>query len=171
LATLVGCVVAVLDVYMFQSYEWKANSLATRASELQFFYWQMRTARGLAIALVDAGLAGLLWASSTNRIFVHAASSAERLEAVTRILETTRGKLGAVGIVRNVTARDEALRKKGEQYWKREVDIMGEVMDEKEVVDGIRGALQSGRVHVGAIEEEARKYAESVIGEPEMMSI
>lgn len=130
----------------------------------------MRTARGLGIALIDAGLAGLLWASSTNRLFVVPVSSAERLEDVTRVMEATRGKLGAVGIVRNVTVRDESLRKRGEAYWRREGEIMGEVMDEKEVVDGLRGALESGRVNVTAIEEEARKYAEDIIGGPEGVS-
>ena len=167
MATLLGSVAAIIDVSLFHTHDWKANAQVTRAQDLQFFYWQMRTVRGLAVALIDAGLAGLLWASSTNRLFVNPVSSAERLEGVTRIMEATRGKLGAVGIVRNVTVRDESLRKRGEAYWKKEGEIMGEVMDEKEVVDGIRGALESGRVRISAIEEEARLYTESIIGGPE----
>ncbi|MCJ1476634.1 hypothetical protein MMC13_005302 [Lambiella insularis] len=171
MSALVGSVIAMVDGYMFHIYEWKANSRATSADELVFFYWRMRIARGLAIALLDAGFAGLMWASSTNRLFVVPVSSAERLETVTRVMESTRGKLGALGMVRNVTVRDETLRRKAEAYWKREGEFMGEVMDEKEVVEGIRSALGSGRMSVSMIEEEARKYAESVIGNPEISPI
>lgn len=166
-----GSVAAIADVTLFHTHDWKSNALATRPQDLQFFYWSMRTARGLGIAMIDAGLAGFLWATSTNRLFVIPVSTAERLEDVTRVMEATRGKLGAVGIVRNVTVRDESLRKKAEAYWKREGDVMGEVMSEKEVVDGLRGALESGRINVPGIEEEAIKYAEGIIGEPEAAAI
>ncbi|MCJ1283563.1 hypothetical protein MMC26_002894 [Xylographa opegraphella] len=167
MAALVGSCLAIADCYMVGAYDWKGNSRATRAEDLDFFYWRMRTIRGLAIAALDAGLAGLIWASSTNRLFVVPLSSAERLESITKVMEATRGKLGAVGMIRNVTVRDENLRKKAEIYWKREGEIMGEVMDEKEVVEGIRGALESGRMNVTTIEEEAKRYAESIFVAPD----
>ena len=126
----------------------------------------MRTVRGLAIALMNIGFAGFLWATATNRLLAIPVSSAERLETVTRLMESTRGKLGALGIIRNVIVRDESLRKKGESYWRTEGEMMGQVMDEKEVVDGVRNALGSGRVNVTMIEEEARRYSESIIGSP-----
>ncbi|MCJ1294923.1 hypothetical protein MMC34_006483 [Xylographa carneopallida] len=170
MAALLGSCLAIADCYMVGAYDWKGNSRATRAEDLDFFYWRMRTIRGLAIAALDVGLAGLLWASSTNRLFVIPVSSAERLEAATKIMEATRAKLGAVGIIRNVTVRDENLRKKAETYWKREGDIMGEVMDEKEVVEGIRGALESGRMNVTVVEEEAKRYAESIFVTPDVSS-
>ena len=147
---------------MFGSYDWKLNVRVIRPDDLTYFYWRMRTFRGLSIAVVDAGLAGLLWASSTNRLFALPLSSSEKLEEVTRILETTRGKLGAVGIVRNVTARNEGLRRKGESYWVKEGEVMGEVMGEREVVEGMRSALASGRISINKIEEEARNYAEGI---------
>ena len=164
LAAIVGAVAAVMECYIVGSYDWKANARVLRPEDLDHFYWRMRVLRGVLIALIDAGIAGLLWASSTNRIFVMPATSAERMEEVMRTLETTRGKLGAVGIVRNVTVRDENLRRKGEAYWKREGEVMGEVMDEREVVEGVRSALGSGRISITTIEEEARKYAEGIIG-------
>ena len=164
LGTLAGSVIAVADVYLFYVHDWKANARVLYAEELVPFYWRMRVFRGIVIALVDAGLAGLLWGSSTNRIFVVPVSSAERLENVTRTLESTRGKLGAVGIVRNVTVRSDGLKKKAEAYWQKEREFMGEVMDEREVVESVKSALGSGRVSVQRIEEEARRYAESIIG-------
>lgn len=154
------------ECYLFGAHDWKANARVLRPQDLDHFYWRMRIFRGLLIALVDAGLAGLLWASSTNRIFVVPISSAERLEDVTRTLENTRGKLGAVGIVRNVTVRDENLRRKAESYWEKEGKVMGEVMEEREVVEGLRSALESGRISVTRIEEEAQLYAEGIVATP-----
>ena len=167
MAATIGAVIAVAECYIFGAYDWKANARVIRPEDLTYFYWRMRTFRGVVIAFANAGLAGLLWASSTNRIFVVPLSSAERLESVTRVLETARGKLGAVGIVRNVTLRDENFRKRGEAYWTKEGQVMNEVMDEREVVEGVRSALGSGRISVTRIEEEARNYAEGILGKQE----
>ena len=117
--------------------------------------------RGIVIALADVLVAGLLWLSSTNRMFVVPPSAAERMETAMRMLENARGKLNAVGIMRNAVVRDEGLRRKGEAYWRQEGQVMGEVMDEREVVEGVRNAL-SGRIQVDLVEEEARKYAEGI---------
>lgn len=117
--------------------------------------------RGIIIALADVLVAGLLWLSSTNRMFVVPPSAAERMETAMRVLESARAKLHAVGIMRNVVVRDEGLRRKTEAYWRKEGQVMGEVMDEREVVEGMRNAL-SGRIQVAKVEEEARKYAEGI---------
>ena len=117
--------------------------------------------RGILVALADVLVAGLLWLSSTNRMFVIPPSPAERMETAMRVLENARAKLHAVGIMRNVVVRDEGLRRKAEAYWRREGQVMGEVMDEREVVDGVRNALSS-RIQVAKVEEEARKYAEGM---------
>jgi hypothetical protein len=37
--------------------------------------------------------------------------------------------------------RDEGLRKKIEAYWRKEGQIIGGIMDEREVVEGVRNAL------------------------------
>ena len=113
------------------------------------------------MALADVLVAGLLWLSSTNRMFVVPPSAAERMETAMRVLENARAKLHAVGIMRNVVVRDEGLRRKAEAYWRREGLVMGEVMDEREVVEGVRNAL-SGRIQVAKVEEDARKYAEGI---------
>lgn len=152
---------AFIEFYLFQSYDWKANARAHRSEEYVHFFWRMRLFRGVAIALADAYLAGLLWLSSTNRMFVKPPSSAERLEMAMRVLENARGKLSAVGIVRNAIVRDEGLRGKTEAYWRKEGQITGEIMDEREVVEGVRNAL-SGRIKVASLEEEARKYADGI---------
>ena len=121
----------------------------------------MRVFRGIVVALADALVAGLLWLSSTNRMFIVPPSAAERMETAMRVLENARGKVNAVGIMRNAVVRDEGLRRKVEAYWRREGQVMGQVMDERAVVEGVRNAL-SGRIQLAAVEEEARKYAQGI---------
>ena len=162
-AAIIGAVLALGECYVVGAYDWKANARTVRAEDLDLFYWRMRAVRGLMMALVDAGLAGVLWATSTNRLFVIPPTPAERIESVVKVLENMRGGLSAVGIVRNAVVRDEALRKKTESYWKNEGEVMGQVMDEREVVEGVRAALESGRVGVQKLEEEAKKYAEGIV--------
>lgn len=91
------------------------------------------------------------------------------MEAAMRVLENARMRLGAVGIVRNVLVRDEGLRKKGEAYWLKERQVMGEVMDEAEVVEGIRNAL-SERINMTRVEDDARNYAEGIVAGPHFMN-
>ena len=126
--------------------------------------------RGIMIALADMLVAGLLWLSSTNRMFVIPPSAAERMETAMRMLENARAKLHAVGIMRNVVVRDEGLRRRAETYWRKEGQVMGEVMDEREVVEGVRNAL-SGRIQVARVEEEARKYAEGMTNFQELQQL
>ncbi|KAL6714857.1 hypothetical protein ACLMJK_007117 [Lecanora helva] len=162
LAALTGLGLAVSEIYLFGSYDWKShNARAVRPEEYIHFYTRMRLYRGISIALMDIVFAALLTLSSTNRIFVVPPTPAERVERVMRALENTRGKLHALGILRNVVCRDEELGGKVEGYWRREGVFMGEVMGEREVVEGVRGALE-GRVQVGRVEEEAGRFAEGI---------
>ena len=163
IAATVGMGLAVSECYLFGNYDWKLNARAHRSEEYIHFYWRMRIFRGVTIALADTVVAGLLWLSSTNRMFVIPPSAAERMETALRMLESARGKLNAVGILRNAVVRDEGLRRRIEGYWRREGQVMGEVMDERDVVEGVKSAL-SERIQVVRVEEEARRYAEGITG-------
>lgn len=77
--------------------------------------------------------------------------------------------MAALGIVRNVVVRDEGLRRRGEGYWREEGAVMAEVLEEREVVEGIRGALGSGRISVSQVEEDAKRYAEGIVGPTNLM--
>ena len=162
-AVTLGILAAIIEIYAFGSYDFKLNARAIYTEDYVHFYWAMRTLRGIGIAVMDIFLAGLLWAMSTNRIFVNLPNPAERIESVARMLESARGKLGAVGIVRNVVLRDETCRKTADDYWRREGAVMRDIMDEREVVDGVRTALESGRISVVSLEEEAKKYADGIV--------
>lgn len=159
---MLGVGLAAVEIYMFASHDYKANARVLRPEDLTHFYWRMRTLRGLALAVADVAFAGLLWLSGTNRMFGIPVSTAERVEGVLKVLEQSRGKLAALGIVKNVVVRDEGLSAKGREYWRKEKVVMGEVMDEREVVEGVRSALE-GRVRVGEVEEQAARYAEGIV--------
>lgn len=159
-AATLGIGLALVECYLYGSFDWKANARAVRTEQYIHFFWRMRVIRGMVIAIVDVALAGLLWLSSTNRMFVVPPSAAERMESAMRMLENSRGKMHALGIVRNAIVRDEGLRGKAEAYWRKERQVMGEVMDEREVVEGVRSALS--RIQVAMVEEEARKYADGI---------
>ena len=167
---MASIILAISDCYLFGSYDWKANARAHRPEEYVHFYWRMRVFRGICIAVADAFLAGLLWLSSTNRMFVVPPSAAERMETAMRVLENARGKLSAVGVVRNAIVRDEGLRRKTEAYWRKEGEITGQIMAEREVVEGVRNALD-GRIQVVTLEAEATKYAEGIMGSEHMPQV
>ena len=166
LSIMGGVGIALAECYLVGTYNWKANARVPRPEDLDHFYWRMRTLRGITICIGDAALASLLWAASTNRIFVILPSGGERIEATMKILENARARLGAVGIVRNVLVRDESLRRSGEVYWRKEGQVMGEVMDEREVVEGVKNAL-SERINMSQVEEDARIYAKGIVAGPQ----
>lgn len=159
---MVGSALALADCYIVGTYDWKANARVPRTEDLDLFYWRMRTLRGITLCVADALLAALLWAASTNRIFAVPPNTAARMEAAIKVLESARVRLSGLGVVRNVMVRDEGLQKRGDDYWRREGQVMGEVMDEKEVVDGVQSAL-GGRISMVKVEEEARNYADSIV--------
>lgn len=156
-----GCL-ALLDIYLVNSYNPQVNARATRLRDIDFFFWSMRTYRLLALATLDAGLGCLLFLSSTNRAFVQLPSTAERIEGVNRGLMAVKSKLSALGIVKNTALRDEELRQRSQAYWTHEVRLMSEVMEEREVIEGVNDAL-SNRINIQEITRDANAYAENVV--------
>lgn len=161
-AVAVGVVLALFECYSVGTHDSKANARIIRTEDLDLFHWRMRSIRGIIIAIIDAGLAFVLWAASTNRIFAVPPSPSERINASLKVLENVRARLAALGVVSNVVVRDEGLRKRGEDYWRREGQVMAQVMDDKDVVDGVRNAL-ANRINVAKVEEDAKKFAETLL--------
>lgn len=161
-ATLAAGALILIDVYFVWTYDYKDNARALRLEDIDCFFWKMRVWRGIGIAFIDGMLGWLLYLSSTNRAFLMPPSTAERVEASTRLLDVVRSKMSAMGILRNTINRDEELRARSQGYWVHEGRVMGELMQEREVVDGIRNALD-GRVNMATITADAETYAQSVI--------
>lgn len=161
-AVLVSVGVAAFDVYLMSSYNYQANSRATRLSELDMSFWASRVYRLVTFALINSGFATLLYLSSTNRAFATPPGAAERVEAVTRQLMMTKSKLNALGIVKNTAIRDEELRERMESYWMHEGRLMREAMEEREVVEGVNDAL-SNRINIAGISKDAETYASNIL--------
>lgn len=165
--TITAVAFAVLNVYFVGAYDYKNNTKSLRLSEMDFFHWRMRVYRGLAFAIFDVGFAAAIYLSSTNRMFLTPFSTAERLENSAKMLQSANGKLHAIGLTRNVIYRDPGLREGMDKYWTAEGRVMGEALEQKEVVDSINSALT--RLDVRRIEEEATTYAERITGGVQIM--
>ena len=162
LATIAAGVIALIEVYLFSSYNYQANARALRLPDVDFFFWSMRTYRLLGLAALDAGLGWLLYLSSTNRAFVQLPSAAERVDSVSRGLMAVKSKLSALGIVKNTALRDDELRSRSHAYWTHEVRLMREVMEEREVIEGVSDAL-TNRIDIQSIQRDAEAYAQNVL--------
>ncbi|KAK3946384.1 hypothetical protein QBC46DRAFT_276290 [Diplogelasinospora grovesii] len=161
-ATLAAIILAGLDIYMVSTYNYQLNSRATRLPDLDFFFWTARTYRSLLLAGLDLLLAFLLWLSSTNRAFLNPPSPAERVESVTRTLMAAKSKLNAAGVVKNAASRDDELLRRTTSYWAHEVRLMQDVMEEREVIEGVNDALQN-RIDIQNITRDAEAYAKGVV--------
>ncbi|PNY29629.1 Uncharacterized protein TCAP_00454 [Tolypocladium capitatum] len=162
LATIAGFVLAGLEVYLVSSYGYQANARALRLPDVDFFYWSVRNYRLVALAALDGLLGWVLYLSSTNRAFAQPPSPAERVELVSRGLMSIKSRMNAVGIVKNTALRDEDLRARSQAYWAHEVRLMREVMEEREVIEGVNDAL-SNRIDIQTISRDAGAYSRSVL--------
>jgi hypothetical protein len=162
---IASAVLAAFDVYAVNTYNYQLNSRATRLLDVEFFFWAMRFYRLAFFGLLNGVFAVLLYLSSTNRLFASPPSPAERVEAVTRQLLMTKSKLNAMGIVKNTSIRDEELREHAQAYWMHEGRLMREVMEEREVIEGVNDAL-SNRIQIAAISRDAETYASNILPKP-----
>ncbi|KAK4459961.1 CHD5-like protein-domain-containing protein [Cladorrhinum samala] len=160
-AAVGAVVVALLDMYLVSSYNYQLNSRALKLAEIDFFYWSSRVYRYVALAGLDGTLGLLLYLSGTNRAFVDPPAHAQRVEGVFRALTGVKGKINAVGVVKNTVLRDEGLRGRSNAYWSHEVRLTRETMEEEEVVKGINDALQN-RLDIKALERDAEQYTRGI---------
>lgn len=164
-AAMASAVVAGLDIWVVSTYNYGANARATRLADIDMFFWTSRALRHGALGLVDAAVAALLYASATNRLFAAPPDPAARVEAVTRQLLATKSRLSAVGIVKNTNLRDTDLRERIAAYWTHEGRLMHEVMEDREVVEGVNDAL-ANRIKIQDISRDAENYVLNVLPQP-----
>jgi hypothetical protein len=162
LFTIAAITVAALEAYIVGSYQYQANAKALRLADLDFFHWSMRNYRLVALAALDAALGWVMYLSSTNRAFVQLPSASERIDDVARGLMTVKSRLNAIGIINNTAMRDEELRSRCQSYWAHEVRLMRDVMEERDVIEGVNDAL-SNRINIESISKDAELYADSVL--------
>ncbi|KAI2631919.1 hypothetical protein GGR54DRAFT_581429 [Hypoxylon sp. NC1633] len=164
-AAVLAVAFAAADIYAATTYNHQGNARATRLADLHPFFWLAQFARHLALASQDIILSAVLYLSSTNRWFVAPPGPAARVEAVTRALQSTKGRLAAVGILKNAAVRDEAFRARAAAYWAHEGALMREVMEDREVVEGLNDAL-ANRIDIAGITRDADVYSLHVLPSP-----
>ncbi|KAI2642083.1 hypothetical protein GGS21DRAFT_486940 [Xylaria nigripes] len=164
-AAITGAVVAGLDIWSVSTYNYSANARMTRLVDLEMYFWASRTLRYVVLGIVNLSIAALIYVSATNRLFAAPPVPASRVESVVRQLLATKSRLSAVGIVKNTSLRDEDLRSHTTAYWLHEGRLMREVMEEREVVEGINDAL-THRINIQEISRDAENYALSMLPQP-----
>ena len=162
IATIAGVLLAVAEMYYTATYDSSPNALSTRLNEIDFIYWKLLLYRGLAVAFMDAILGWMIWLQATGRAFLTPPSTSERLVKHARVLEILVGKSRGLGIVRNGVVRDAGLRRRVEDYWVKEGEVMRDVFEEPEVLDAQRKAL--GRLDKARVDREADMYLEKILG-------
>ncbi|KAK4455034.1 hypothetical protein QBC34DRAFT_391379 [Podospora aff. communis PSN243] len=162
IATIAAVSLATFDLYFVSAYNYQANSRALRLNELDFFFWTARLYRAIGLAALDGLLGWLMYLSSTNRAFASPPTAAERVELAVRALGGIKGKLNAAGVVKNTVIRDEELRTRGTAYWSHEVRLMRDVMEDREVIEGVNDALEN-RIDIQTITKDAEMYAQNVL--------
>ncbi|KAI1430587.1 CHD5-like protein-domain-containing protein [Xylaria sp. CBS 124048] len=162
---MASAVVVGLDIWSVSIYNYGTNARATRLVDLDMFFWTSRALRHVGLGLLDLVMAALIYVSATNRMFAAPPDPALRVEAIARQLLATKSRLSAVGIVKNTTLRDEDLRSRTAAYWTHEGKLMHEVMEEREVVQGINDAL-ANRINIQEISRDADNYALNMLPQP-----
>ncbi|KAF2420559.1 hypothetical protein EJ08DRAFT_683291 [Tothia fuscella] len=162
-ATIAGVVLAAAELYWTWTYNWEANRTVRMVKDVDFFYWNMRTYRHLAFALVDALLGWALWLTSTKRWMVVPASITQQIAATTEQVGILYSKTHASGHIRNTIVRDRELRNVYTAYWEREQAVMHEIDQEREVVDARNIALS--RMDYDKVQQRAGNYVDQIFSQ------
>ncbi|KAI1260791.1 CHD5-like protein-domain-containing protein [Xylariaceae sp. FL1019] len=162
IAVLAQSILAGLDIYTTFSYDPSLNQRSTTPANIDAFFLTSRIYRSLCLSLLNIALATLIYLSTTNRLFALPPDPALRIEAVVRQLALAKSKLNALGIVKNTALRDEELRQKMLEYWVSEGVLMRELMEEREVVEGVNDALSS-RIRMEDMSRDAETFVTNVL--------
>lgn len=161
-ATISGLVLAVAEIYFLANYDDGHNIRSTRLGEIDFVHWKLRVWRGLAITTLDALLGWAMWLQATGRAFVSPVPAGARVAEQITVLEGLLGKTRGLGVVKNGSVRDAAMRRKVGDYWIKEGEVMKDVFEQPEVLEAQRSALR--RVDITRVGREAEAYVDSVLG-------
>lgn len=157
---------AIADAYFLARWDHVAgNEKARVLAEVFFFHWTARTWRHLALAAVDLALAGLVWASATNRMFAVRPTAAERVDGVRDALGAVNMRIRSANVLKNTVSRDAELRAIDAGYWAHEGMVMQEAMESEEVVESMRDAVENRRIDLATVDQAAEAFAKHVLGD------
>lgn len=118
--------------------------------------------RMLSFAAVDAIIGFGIWLTATGRWRLEGdVNLSERIERIIATNASIESKLTAVGALRNAIFRTPSLRDQNLDHYTNEEAIMGEIYEDRDVVDAVNSALS--RIDVDAITQQAAQYSESIL--------
>lgn len=166
LATYAGAALAGADFYALAQWDHVAgNERARVLGEVFFFHWAARTCRHLALAGLDLLLAGLLYLSTTNRMFIVVPTTSERIDVVRGALGGINMQIRSANVLKNTVSRDAELRAIDAGYWAHEGMVMQEAMESEEVVESMRDAVENRRIDLTTVDQAAESFAQHVLGD------
>ena len=155
--TLAALALTAGEVYLTATYNVAENVKATRGNELDFFYERMKLYRCLAFVAVDCALAGVLWLSSTGRLFVGKVNLSQRLEDMFPGVIAAISRVQATASLAHTKNRQPYLQKRYNEYWKMEAQVRNDI----EVLEAERKAL--ARLDVHQVNSMAGRESEKIM--------
>jgi hypothetical protein len=160
-ATIAGILLMVVELWYMGTYDISVNKRAKFVQDIDSAYWRVRFLRYITFAVVDMGLALVLWATSTNRWLAKPVSIAERMETTTRTAEETLHKMRALALLANSVNRDPALRGVREEYWRTEGQVTAEMVQDEAVTEQINAVI--GRKNFSELQGRVGEVADGIL--------
>lgn len=136
-----GLTLLALDLVRISKYDFTVNANARSLREVEWFYWNARTHRYIALSIFQGLLCAFLWLTSTNRLLAQPPSVSSRLQTLSKRTEQVRSHFQALVMLRNTVMRTPVLRERAVGYWAQEEQVMKELREEPEVVEAVNLAL------------------------------
>ncbi|EME84025.1 uncharacterized protein MYCFIDRAFT_214585 [Pseudocercospora fijiensis CIRAD86] len=162
IAIIAGLGLAIGETLWIAYFDDTPNVRSVRVNDVNFIHWKMAVWRGLGIATTDGVLGWIIWLQATGRAFLSPTPAGERILDHAQRLQATLGKIQALGVVRNGTVRDATSRKRFEEYWMKEGEVMKDAMEQPEVLTAQRNAL--ARSDAGKVSREAEAFVDGFLG-------
>lgn len=164
LATYGAAALAAADLYALSQWDHVAgNDKARVLSEVYFFHWVARRYRHLALAALDLLLACALYLSATNRMFVVAPTTSERIDLIRDALGVVNRQTRSANVLKNTVSRDGELRAINAGYWAHEGLVMQEAMESEEVLESMRDAVENRRIDLASMDQAAESFVQHVL--------
>ena len=180
---LLGALGMVLvDLYMLLGFEYVVDVNGPAPIGL---FWIMRVMRPLVLCVFDGVVAGVVWASATNRLVMFGEpamdeegvkrKNTEMLNSSLMSLQTAQTKLRAANVARNAVVRDRVLKQVEDVYWRDVNDVeareglgggtgMEGVWEDEDVQAAMARAYGQGAIDVRRMRGEAEGFVRAVTG-------
>lgn len=162
LAVISGLLLPAAEIYYLVTYNDIPNARSVRYNDIDFLAWKLPIYRYLSISALDSVLGLAIWLQSTGRAFLTPPSAQDRLFTHTAQIENVLAKSRKLGVIRNATVRDADMRRKVEDYWLKESEVMKDVHEEPEVLEAQRNALR--RMDTTRIGRDAEQFVNNILG-------